>query len=196
LHWPRERKAGILPAGLPLPSDSANHTRVAETNNRILLLGLGNDILTDDAVGLRVARDIRAALGAHPMIEVQETPEMGLALLDFMVGYREVLIVDSIQTGQAAPGTLRELDADGLRNLSGRTPHFLGVGETLALGRHLGLAMPGRVRIFAIEVEDPFTVATEMTPALQRAFPQILARVTEALLEAARQLASSSATAP
>jgi len=161
--------------------EDPNKKVAPDSGKQILVLGLGNDILTDDAIGLRVARQLRVAFAGHPMIEVLETMEMGLALLDFMVGYREVLIVDAIQTGQASPGTLHELDADGLINLTGRTPHFLGVGETLALGRQLGLVMPERVRIFAIEVADPFTLSTEMTPALEAALPPVIERITRVL---------------
>lgn len=147
---------------------------------RVLLLGLGNDILTDDAVGLRVVAQLRDSLAGHPAIEVLETTEMGLALLDFMTGHAAVVIVDSIQTGRAAPGTVHELDAAALQQLTGRTPHFVGVAETLALGRQLGLAMPERVMIFAIEVEDPFTLGTALTPAVQKALPGIVERVAEA----------------
>ena len=148
---------------------------------RVLLLGLGNDILTDDAIGLHVVRQFQSALVGHPEIEVRETTEMGLALLDFITGYSAVLIVDSIQTGRAAPGSLYELDAGALRQLTGRTPHFVGVGETLALGRQLGLTMPEQVKILAIEVEDPFTVGTTLTPALQEALPGIVDGVHAAL---------------
>ena len=122
---------------------------------RTLLLGLGNDILTDDGVGLYVVRQLRATLAGCPAIDVRETMEMGLALLDFISGYETVVLVDSIQTGRVAPGVVHELDAAALRQLTGRTPHFVGIGETLALGRHLGLPMPQQVRIFAIEVADP-----------------------------------------
>ncbi len=147
----------------------------------LLLLGLGNDILTDDAVGLFVVRELRPTLAAHHSIDIHETTEMGLALLDFIAGYRTVVIVDSIQTGKAPPGFLHELDAPALNQLTGRTPHFVGVSETLALGRQLGLAMPEQVKIFAIEVEDPFTLGTAMTPALQLALPGILQRISAAL---------------
>ena len=152
-------------------------------SDKILLLGLGNDILTDDAIGLNVVRRLRESLAGDDRIEVRETMEMGLALLDFIVGYRAVVIVDSIQTGKAPAGTILELDAAELKQITGRTPHFLGVGETLALGRQLGLAMPQEVRILAVEVEDPFTLGTEMTPALQRAIPAVLVRVRQILRE-------------
>jgi hydrogenase maturation protease len=147
----------------------------------LLLLGLGNDILTDDAIGLRVVHELRRELTGHPCIDFRETTEMGLALLDFITGYRTVVIVDSIQTGKAPPGFLHELDAAALTQLTGRTPHFLGVSETLALGRKLGLPMPEQVRIFAVEVEDPFTLGTALTPALQTALPAIVARIGAAL---------------
>ena len=148
---------------------------------RLLLLGLGNDILTDDAVGLRVVHELRRELAGHPSIDIRETTEMGLALLDFITGYPAVVIVDSIQTGRVAPGFLHELDAAALNQLTGRTPHFLGLSETLALGRQLGLAMPEQVKIFAIEVADAFTLGTTLTPALQAALPAIVARVAAGL---------------
>ena len=140
----------------------------------VLILGLGNDILTDDAVGLHVVRELRRRLADQPEIAVEETCEMGLALLDFFVGRRAVILVDSIQTGRVPPGTIHELDAAELKQLTGRTPHFLGVGETLALGRRLGLPMPDQVKIFAIEVEDPFTLGTELTPTLRQAIPRLV----------------------
>jgi hydrogenase maturation protease len=154
---------------------------VPDPNSNLLILGLGNDLLTDDAVGLHVARALRRELKEASGVVVEETSEMGLALLDFLTGYREVMIVDSIQTGRASPGTVHELDAVGLKQFTGRTPHFLGVGETLAFGRVLGLAMPERVTIFAVEVEDPFTLGTEMTPAVAGAVPSVVRRVRRAL---------------
>ena len=157
------------------------HKPVAE--RRVLLLGLGNDILTDDAVGLAVVQRLQEKLADHPIIDVRQTTEMGLALLDFITGYSAVVIVDSIQTGGAAPGTLHELDAGALQQLTGRTPHFVGVGETLALGRQLGLPMPEQVSIFAVEVEDPFTLGTKLSPALDEALPGIVQRVREAVLQ-------------
>jgi hydrogenase maturation protease len=154
---------------------------VAEPASSILVLGLGNDILTDDAVGLHIVRTLRERLASDARVEVRETLEMGLALLDFFVGRRAVFLVDSIQTGKAPPGTLHELDAGALRQLTGRTPHFLGVGETLALGRRLELPMPERVEVFAVEVDDPFTLGTDLTPAVLGAVPGVVARLVDRL---------------
>ena len=149
------------------------------TPGGLLILGLGNDILTDDAVGLHVVRRVLRVLHGNPQIRIQETCEMGLSLLDYFVDAGNAILVDSIQTGAAMPGTLHELEADQLPHQTGRTPHFLGVGETLALGRLLGLPMPHRVRILAVEVEDPFTLGTSLTPVVDSALDRAVERVLE-----------------
>lgn len=153
-------------------------------SGKILVLGLGNDILTDDAIGLEVVREVARRVEGDARVDVRETMEMGLALLDFIVGYETLILVDSIQTGRAAPGHVHDLTQEHLGAQPGRTPHFLGVKDTLLLGARLGLAMPDRVRILAIEVEDPFTLGSEMTSAMRYALPlaveQVLALVASA----------------
>jgi len=143
----------------------------------VLVLGLGNDLLSDDAVGLHVARAVREELRDDPAIMVRETTEMGLALLDEIVGCDALVLVDAIETGAAPPGFIREIALDALAGRHNTAPHFLGVGETLAFGRRLGLAMPERGKIFAIEVKDPFTLGTALTPAVAAAVPSAAARV-------------------
>jgi len=161
-------------------------TDARQTKKRVLVLGLGNDILSDDAVGLIVAREIRQHLSDADGIEVQETSEMGLSLLDYIVGFDDLVLVDAVQTQRAPPGFLHEFDGSQLNVLPIMSPHFLGVGEVMTLGRRLGLRVPRQVKIFAIEVQDPFTVGVCMTPALRQVLPSIALRV----LAAARQLSS------
>lgn len=160
------------------------------TSPSVLVLGLGNDLLTDDAVGLHVVRAVRAALADVPAISVRETMEMGLALLDEIAGFEALLLVDSVQTGRAPPGYVHELAFDALVGRRNAGPHFVGIGETLALGRLVGLAMPERGRIVAIEVEDPFTLGTRLTPDVAAAVP----RAVEQVVELARELTGSPAS--
>jgi len=150
-------------------------------SRRTLLLGLGNDILSDDGVGLRVAAAIEKRLTDRTNVTVVSTTEMGLSLLDQIVGFDDLVIVDAVQTPQGSPGSVHEIDGNALASLPAVSPHFLGLGEVLALGRKLGLAVPDRVRIFAIEVQDPFTVSTDLTPSLESALPSIVDRVIRTL---------------
>lgn len=143
----------------------------------VLVLGLGNDILTDDAVGLLVAREVSFRLAPASGIAVRETTEMGLALLDEIADFECLVLVDAVQTGQFAPGHVHEIGLDELPQVTATSPHFLGVGETLALGTALGLTMPRQVRIFAVEVADPFTLGVRPTPDVEQAVPVAAERV-------------------
>jgi len=147
----------------------------------VLVLGLGNDVLTDDAVGLRVAREVRARLEDDARVEVVDCCEMGLGLLDYITGHADLVVVDSVLTGKAPAGTVHEVGERDLPTLPGMSPHFLGVGEILVLGRKLGQPMPERVKIFAIEVADPNTLGEELSPALQACLEPIIARVLDSV---------------
>ncbi len=111
---------------------------------------------------------------------------MGLSLLDHVAGYDVLLIVDAVQTGRAPIGFVHEIDGDDLKVLPTLSPHFLGIAETLALGRQLGLDMPAKVKILAVEVTDPFTVSETLSPVLECALPEILKRIVAAIAKAAR----------
>jgi hydrogenase maturation protease len=168
----RPRGESPAPDCAPTPTQATPNT---------LLLGLGNDLLTDDSVGLRVAAAVRERLADCPPLRVTETTEMGLALLDLIAGYQTLIVVDAIQTRQAPPGFVHEVEASDLAGQPPISPHFLGLTEVLALGRKLGLPVPNQVIIYAIEVQDPFTVGTGLTPALQAALPAVVNRIAAAV---------------
>ena len=71
-----------------------------------------------------------------------ECEEMGLSLLDYIVGYRDLVLVDAVQTGHAPPGFLHQVELGDLKILPVMTPHFLGIGEILTLGEKLDSDTP------------------------------------------------------
>ncbi|HOW67504.1 MAG TPA: hydrogenase maturation protease, partial [Verrucomicrobiota bacterium] len=154
---------------------------MTEQKKEWLVLGLGNDILKDDAVGLLVARHLKSSLADLPGVEVEETCEMGLSLLDYIAGYRALVVVDAVQTAKAAPGYLHEVGLEDLKILPLMSPHFLGVGEIIRLGHKLDIPMPEKVKVFAIEVHDAFTLGTELSAPLAEAFPSIVNRIEQAV---------------
>lgn len=154
------------------------------TGKDLLVLGLGNEILSDDGVGLHIAREVRRRLHRLHNLEVYERSDAGLSLLDDMVGFDELILIDAIQTGRAPVGSLHEFGAEQLEVRPIRSPHGFGVSEVIALGQQLGLPVPKRVRVLAVEVNDPFTVGTELTPALRLALPELVQRVTHLIKKA------------
>ena len=138
---------------------------------KTLVLGLGNPILSDDGVGLRVAEELRAKLDL-PDVTVEETSMSGLNLLDILVGYDRAIIVDAIQTKGGKPGQIYRLDSKALDNTQHITSlHDVNFADTLELGSRIGLPLPKQIDIFAIEVADVSTFGEECTPELERAIP-------------------------
>ncbi len=142
----------------------------------VRVLCLGNDLLADDGLGAAVAQELRASV---PALEVVETAESGLYLLDHMQDTNRLIIVDSVATGHAAPGTLYRLDQGDLFAAPGGSPHYVGLPDTLALGRMLGLRMPKEVVVLAVEAADLTTVGGTMTPAVRQSLPIVVSLIQE-----------------
>ncbi len=146
---------------------------------KTLVLGLGNDILADDAVGVVVADRLKHELAGAA--DVLSTALHGLALLDLFVGYDRAILVDAIQTGKNPPGTITELSGEDLDRVHAPTPHYAGVPEMLDLAEQLNLQFPKQFRIFAVEVQDMHTFGGPITPAVYNAIPVLCDRIKSAV---------------
>ena len=138
---------------------------------KTLILGLGNPILSDDGVGLRVAEELKGRLD-QPEVTVEETSMAGLSLLDMLLGYDRAIIIDAIQTVGGQVGQVYLLTPevfDATRHAT--SPHGVGFATAIELGSRLGLALPQQIVIFAIEVADVSTFSEECTPEVRRAIP-------------------------
>lgn len=148
---------------------------------RKLVLGVGNPILSDDGVGIHVARALKAR--NLPGVEVEELPAGGLELLDMVLGFDKVVIVDAIQTKGGVPGQIHILEeADFERAVHGSSPHGINIATALAMGRKIVPdRMPNEVVYVAVEAEDLVNVSERLTQKLEAALPEIVKRVEKEL---------------
>lgn len=147
----------------------------------ILIVGLGNPILSDDSVGIRVAQVLKDRL-SQPEITVMETSIAGLDFLDLLVGYDKAIIIDAIQTGKGKVGQVYRLEPGTFATtLHSSTPHDVNFATALELGKRLGLALPRQIIIFAIEVEDVTTFGERCTPGVEQAIPVVADMVIQEL---------------
>ncbi len=142
---------------------------------KTLLLGMGNPILSDDAVGVRLARDIGVRLAGTPDLTViEECSVGGLNIIDVLAGYDRVIVLDSIRTVGGTPGEWHRITAERLREtLHLNNVHDVNFATALELGRRLGTPLPpdDEIHIFAVEVKDAATFSETMTPELENAYP-------------------------
>jgi hydrogenase maturation protease len=147
---------------------------VTERHPPILVLGLGNDILGDDAVGLLAARRLRRLLPAS--IPILESAGGGLALLDLLEGYEYALLLDSIVTGKHSPGTILEFSADDFQKVVAPSPHYTGIPELLQMAEHLEIPFPKTIHILAVEVADPYQLREGLSESATSALPALVER--------------------
>jgi hydrogenase maturation protease len=179
VDWRRPR--GIPPIGL----------LVRTVALKTLVLGLGNPILTDDGVGVRVARAVAARLQRDD-VAVAEASIGGLRLLDTIVGYDRVIILDAIQTQDGKPGDIHRVHPNDLRaSMHSGSTHDLSLPGALALGRGIDMILPEdeAIVIIAVEVEDVLTFGEVCTPAVAASIPHAVEAVLAEL--EAREVSSS-----
>jgi hydrogenase maturation protease len=145
---------------------------------RTLVLGLGNEIVSDDGFGPAVAQACRGALAGRPDVTVETASVAGFHLLDLFAGYDRVLIVDVVQTGAHPPGTLLiwpVSKSSEARTLGGS--HQTDLETTLSLGRAIGMLLPETLAVLVAEALDLLTIQEALSPAIAAAVPRAAALV-------------------
>ncbi len=142
----------------------------------VRILCLGNELLGDDAFGVLVARELENC-GA----EVVASSASGLHLLDQITGCERLIVIDTVETGMAEPGTVFVLAERELPRQKGDSPHCMGLLDALALARTLGLDAPSEVTFIAVEAADCRTVGGAMDPRVAAAISHVVVVVRSAL---------------
>lgn len=117
---------------------------------RVVVVGLGNVLMGDDGVGVRVAEEL-LRLNLPPNVIVHPAGTPGLALLHLIEGYEKVVLVDAIKLG-GEPGTVYRLgfDLSSFKDGGLLSMHDLDAAAALRLAVGAGLPL-GEVVIIGVE---------------------------------------------
>jgi len=145
---------------------------------KTLIVGLGNPILTDDGVGVKVAQALEMALWGQEGLTITEASVGGLRLMEMMVGYDRCILIDAINQGDDPPGTVRRMSVADLDVLSPTqhtaSAHDTSLSTALAMGRRMGLSLPDDVTIYAVRAVHVIDFGDTPTPAVAAAIPQVV----------------------
>jgi len=149
---------------------------------RTLIIGLGNPIVADDSIGLRVAAELKSRLADRPDVDVTEDYWGGLRLMERMIGYDRAIVIDAICTG-APPGTIHHLTTASVPTQKSASAHDVNLPTALAFGRRAGAHLPADedVRLIGIEAEDLINFSDQCTPAVAAAIPRSVQEVIQLL---------------
>lgn len=153
-------------------------------STKTLIIGLGNPLVSDDSVGLRVVERLKPLLADRHDVEVSEDHWGGLRLMERMIGFDRAIVVDAIQTG-AAPGTIHLLTPEGIATQRSASAHDVNLATALEFGRGAGAHLPAnsRIQLVGIEAADTLTFSEECTPEVEAAIPLAVEAVLKALAE-------------
>ena len=142
----------------------------------LLILCLGNEVLSDDAFGYYMARKLLES-DVGERADIIYASLAGFNLLDLFMERKRVLIIDAILTGHADAGTLHFFPIGELvptRQLV--SSHQISLPTALRLAELMDIEMPEVIEVMAIEAQDVWTLSEEMTEPIKQAVPDAFMR--------------------
>jgi len=138
----------------------------------ILVLGIGNILLRDEGVGVRVIEQMQK-MRLPDDVDLVDGGTAGADLLDVLAERRKVIVIDAVQA-DCEPATVLRFTADDLTRPEGvgMSLHELGLGEALTMARQLGCA-PEDVVVFGIKPKD-IRCGLELSKEIAASIPKVV----------------------
>ncbi|MBL7110569.1 MAG: hydrogenase maturation protease [Bacteroidales bacterium] len=143
-------------------------------NNDILILGLGNEVLGDESLGIDLVKELEIQ-DNYPLTDYRFSYIGGLELLEFIQDYTKLVIIDTIESADGTEGSVRVMNTDDYREtLHLSSPHDMSFNTALLMGRKLGFSIPEQIMIIAIEIIPDLTLRNTLRENIQNNFEGIL----------------------
>jgi len=142
-----------------------------------LILGLGNDILSDDALGPKLVRRIQHEL-IFERTAFQTSALGGMEILELISGYDQVIIIDTIKTIDGAPGDINHFTPEDFKEtLHLSSFHDLSFTNALKLAEKLDYKLTSKIDIIAVEIVEDLEFSNDFSPPIQLKYEEIFKNV-------------------
>lgn len=143
---------------------------------RIVVLGVGNILLSDEGVGVRAVESLKREYRLPPEVEVIDGGTSGMELLEDLACADHLIIVDAVRSGRA-PASIVKLAGEQVPVFfrTKLSPHQIGLSDVLATLELTG-EQPGGITVIGVE---PVSLETAMalSPQVEALLPQVVERV-------------------
>ncbi len=143
---------------------------------RIVVLGLGNILLRDEGLGVRLVQRLQEEYTFPDSVELLDGGTLGLELLPLLAGASSLIVVDAVDLG-APPGTMVRWEGEDIpAHLTLKvSPHQAGLADLLAAARLTGV-LPERVVLWGMQPAS-LEPGLELTPEVEAAMSELEAGV-------------------
>jgi hydrogenase maturation protease len=146
----------------------------------ILVLGIGNVLLTDEGVGVRALKELERRYTFSEDVELLDGGTAGIELLRH-IRNRDYLIIIDCMTWNQNPGTVMRVEGDDVP-AAFRTrisPHQLGLSDLLAAAM-LTDELPKNLVLFGVEPES-IDIGLDLTDTVEASLEKLSGAVIEEL---------------
>jgi hydrogenase maturation protease len=141
---------------------------------KTVVVGIGNEIMGDDGVGIVAVREAQRLF--PDLADYIEAPVGGLQLIESLSGYQRAILIDSVE-GETA-GKIHRLSADeAFAQPKLASPHDIDFGTALALAKELNLPIPEDIIVLAVEVKNAHTFGERLSDEIKAAMNELLIQI-------------------
>jgi len=144
----------------------------------VMVLGLGNILLSDEGVGIKVVEELQRRYDISDFVEIIDGGTMGMELLPYFDERSHILIVDAVRTDNK-PGTIVRIDDPPAFFSTKTSPHQIGLADVLGAAA-ITDNLPRNIILFGIEPKEMSTgldLSPEVAQNLSRLVDMVVAEL-------------------
>ncbi len=146
----------------------------------VLVLGIGNLVMSDDGVGVMVAQRLQQEYRFADNVEIMDGGTLGLDLLPMLENITNLIMIDAVETGKKAGTCVRLYGEELPIALETKvSPHQMGLKDLLAVSELMGHS-PREMVLIGVQ---PGSIEMEigLTPEVEAQFETLVSNVLDEL---------------
>jgi len=142
---------------------------------KTIILGVGNQILGDDGVGVQVANELKKIV-KDPNITIEDAVTGGMNLLELILGFDKAIIIDAVKSKSGKNGEVKKIPLTEFSTIHSCNPHDVSLFEAIKMAKKMGEnRIPNEIIIIGILMKKiPCEFSEKLSPKIQEAVPNAI----------------------
>lgn len=153
---------------------------------KIVVVGLGNPVLTDDAAGIRISEALREKIAnkipGSVTVQIFQDEVGGWDIIDLAEGFDILILVDAMTDPALKPGELKWYPHGAFSSIRLSGIHSMDVFTALDFAKKHGVKVPEKVLVLGVGVNDILTFSEQLTPEVEAVIETGADRVLQKIL--------------
>jgi hydrogenase maturation protease len=140
---------------------------------KTIVLGVGNQILGDDGVGVHIANELKKRI-QNPDVTVDEAITGGMNLLDLILGYDKAIIIDAVKSDTEENGEVKRIPLSDFSTMHSCNPHDVSLIEAIQMAKKMGeIRIPKEIIVIGVMVNQiPCEFGEKLSKNIAAAVPK------------------------